>query len=363
MAHQIRGWIPQTLQPPPPPPPPRSLPVTAWRRIETWVSHNRALTAAVVAFVGTGATFLILQKLSYGRRRKARRAANNARTEIVVLVGSSPLTTSLALDLERRGFIVYMITGSTEDEQHVRNFSRVDILPLTLDLSYPEAAHDQIQRLRRLLARHQFAIEGGEAHRLSLAGVIIAPDTVSEIGPVSDLAPESWSTAYNGKVLNPVLTTQHLLPLVTDFKSKILLLTPSIVPSLRPPHHAIQSSVSGALEGFAGSLAAELRLHDVGFCHFKLGHLDIPGRHRDAKNVRGTHVRKLHDSVFDALRSRRSSTWHVGRGSLVYDIIGGWLPSGVVGWMMGLHKVEREGTSSLENSQSSAQWEKIEQSS
>ena len=303
----------------------------------------------------------MLQKLSYGKRRKARRAGNNARTEIVVLVGSSPLTTALALDLERRGFIVYMITNSTEDEQHVRNFSRVDILPLTLDLAHPETAQDQVSRLRHLLARHHFAIEGGEGHRLSLAGVIIAPDTVSEIGPVSDLAPDSWSTAFNAKVLNTVLATQHLLPLVTEFNSRILLLTPSIVPSLRPPHHAIQSSVSGALEGFAGSLASELRLHDIGFCHFKLGHLDIPGKNREARKVRGTHLRKVHDSIFDALRSRRSSTWHVGRGSLVYDIIGGWLPSGVVGWMMGLQKVDFDKSPSLESSQSSAQWEKIEQ--
>lgn len=57
---------------------------------------------------------------------------------MTVIAGSptSPMTTALALDLERRGFIVYIITSTPEDEQHVRNQSRVDILPLNLDLLY-----------------------------------------------------------------------------------------------------------------------------------------------------------------------------------------------------------------------------------
>ena len=76
--------------------------MTALRRLERWVLNNRALSAAILAFVGTGATMLVFQRLLFATKRRARRADNNARTEVVVLAGSptSSLTTSLALDLE-----------------------------------------------------------------------------------------------------------------------------------------------------------------------------------------------------------------------------------------------------------------------
>ena len=283
---------------------------------------------------------------------------------------TSALTTAVALDLERRGFIVYIITSTAEDEQHVRSHSRVDIMPLTLDLVYPETAQDQVGRFQHLLARHHFPIEGQAGHRLSLSGVILIPDTHSEVGPVAELSPDNWSAALNARVLNTILTTQHLLPLVTQFKSRVLLLAPSIVPSLRPPHLAIQSTVSGALEGFAGSLASELALSNINFCQFRLGHLEIPGSKQHHTKLgqprsKGTPMRNLHDAIFDALRAKHPArTWHIGRGSLTYDIVGAWLPVNLVGWMMGLRKESAESEDAmlgLENSESSAQWEKVEQ--
>ena len=53
-----------------------------------------------------------------------------------VIIGppTAPLTRSLALDLERRGFIVYVVVNAVEDEQLVHNESRVDIRPLLLDI-------------------------------------------------------------------------------------------------------------------------------------------------------------------------------------------------------------------------------------
>ena len=123
---------------PPPPPPKRSLPVTYLNSVQTWALRNRALTAGLVGFIGTGAIYLYFQRRSYRQKRRARRTATGARTEVVVLCGSpaSPLTTALALDLERRGYIVYVVTHTHEDVQHVRNQSRVDILPLPLDPVY-----------------------------------------------------------------------------------------------------------------------------------------------------------------------------------------------------------------------------------
>ena len=54
----------------------------------------------------------------------------------VVIIGppAAPLIRSLALDLERRGFIVYIVVNALEDEQLVHDESRVDIRPLLLDI-------------------------------------------------------------------------------------------------------------------------------------------------------------------------------------------------------------------------------------
>lgn len=57
-------------------------------------------------------------------------------TERVVLAGSphDPISKSLALDMERRGFIVFVVVNSIEDEQLVMSEGRGDIKPLNIDI-------------------------------------------------------------------------------------------------------------------------------------------------------------------------------------------------------------------------------------
>jgi len=193
----------------------------------------------------------------------------------------------------------------------------------------------------------------------------------AEVGPFADISADVWSNALNTKVFDTILTTQQLVPLVEDFHSRILLLTPSIIPSLRPPHHAIASTVGSALEGFSASLAAELRLQDLYLSHLKLGSVEIPGSRKrlegtSGSKTKGTPMRKLQDTVFDALKAKRpSAVYHVGRGSLTYSVVGNWLPTGLVGMMMGFRKTQgelvEEGESQDDGSDSSMQWEKVDQ--
>ena len=71
------------------------------------------------------------------RRRRARRTTKGAKTELVVLAGSpySPMTRSLALDLEHRGFIVYIPVGSLEEEGAVAELRAPDIHSLNFDIT------------------------------------------------------------------------------------------------------------------------------------------------------------------------------------------------------------------------------------
>ena len=86
--------------------------------------------------VAGGTIYYIVKRKSSRRKRRAKRAANGARLEVVVLAGSpaEPITRSLSLDLERRGFIVYVVCNTIEEEMIVQNESRTDIKPLMVDI-------------------------------------------------------------------------------------------------------------------------------------------------------------------------------------------------------------------------------------
>ena len=115
-----------------PPPPPGF-----FEQIQNWVSRNRAITAAIVAFIGTGTFIIWRRRRQYKQKRRAKRAFNGARTEVVILAGSphSPLTRSISLDLERRGFIVYIPASTLSEEQLIKSELRAEIHPLHLDVT------------------------------------------------------------------------------------------------------------------------------------------------------------------------------------------------------------------------------------
>ena len=85
---------------------------------------------------------------------------------------------------------------------------------------------------------------------------------------------------------------------------------------------------------------------------------------------RGSSLRKLHNGVFDAIERRRGagSTVFLGRGSRTYDLVGRFVPEGVVGWMMGKARepvfegkgVEPRGGGEGGGAEGSAQWENVE---
>jgi NAD(P)-dependent dehydrogenase (short-subunit alcohol dehydrogenase family) len=143
-----------------------------------------------------------------------------------------------------------------------------------------------MQRFHHFLSRHHHAFDGASAHRLTLAGVILVPDiSTVTVGSIAQLSPEAWATALNAKVLHTITVARYMLPLVTEFKSKILLLTPNVVSSLRPPYRAIESTVSSALGAFAASLSSELSLQGLHACHFKLGNIETRTRESGARRV------------------------------------------------------------------------------
>jgi hypothetical protein len=83
-----------------------------------------------------GITYHVISRKSSKKKRRAKKASNGARLEVVVVAGSpiEPITRSISLDLERRGFIVYIVCNTIEEEVMVQNESRPDIKPLMIDI-------------------------------------------------------------------------------------------------------------------------------------------------------------------------------------------------------------------------------------
>ena len=177
---------------------------------------------------------------------------------------------------------------------------------------------------------------------------------------------------------------QAFLPLLTDYRTNLLFLTPGVIASLTPPSHAPESVVAGALEKYSSTLRKEMSCLNV--VDMRLGHFDM-GPNPDEKKqlvvsnnmsraeltksrlqeriVKGSSLRALHNDVFDAVvRGKgRNGTIFVGRGSRTYDLIGRLVPGNVVAWMMGMRQ---RGAAPLSTTKpgdavdGSAEWEKVQ---
>lgn len=79
---------------------------------------------------------MLMKEKRHRKKRRAKKAGNGARLEVVVVAGSpsEPITRSVSLDLERRGFIVYIVCNTIEEEVLVQNESRPDVKPLMIDI-------------------------------------------------------------------------------------------------------------------------------------------------------------------------------------------------------------------------------------
>lgn len=141
-------YVPDMIRPklPPPVPPILTVPTSTLERVQNWISRHKILTGIVILATGTVVYHIYRSNANSRKTRRARRAGNGGRMDVVVIAGSPalPLTRSLSLDLERKGFIVYIVCASHEDEIMVQKLARQDIQPLTIDITdvgYPSTLY------------------------------------------------------------------------------------------------------------------------------------------------------------------------------------------------------------------------------
>ncbi|KAI3394891.1 hypothetical protein diail_2126 [Diaporthe ilicicola] len=408
LADQVRetlstqDWIPDVVRPRSRPPPPAtfSLPSSAYDRVQDWVSRHKLLTGFMVLTTGV----IVYRGYKKGRHsrktRRGKRARNGARLEVLVIAGDPklPLTRSLSLDMERRGFIVYVACNTLEDEAMVQNMSsgRPDIRPLGIDITDPPSAGASIERFAQYLQTPHAAVPGAKQNQLTLRSVILIPSLNYQTSPIATIPPSSFADLFNTHLLHPILTIQAFLPLLTAKLAsssgaekpppKVLVFTPSIMSSINPPFHAPEATVCSALSAFTEVLTGELRPLSIPVTHVQLGTFDFSGftpaslrsqqpsglltapptetlawpdaaRKTYGRNfvntsssaisagrvrgMRGSSLRDLHNAVFDVIDgSNTSGVVRVGLGADLYGFVGRWMPRTFVQWMMGMRKVD-----------------------
>ncbi|KAG4442454.1 hypothetical protein IFR05_002056 [Cadophora sp. M221] len=399
------SWIPESARPRPLPPPPRTFTgtiassTTLTTQIHQWMCKNKILTTVIVIALG-GVTYRVIKRKSnYRKKRRARRAGNGARLEVVVVAGSpsEAVTRSVALDLERRGFIVYVVCNTIEEEVLVQNESRPDIKPLMIDIVDPSSARASIDRFTAHLQTPHAAFQGAKLHHLTFRSLILIPSSTYPSLPIAALPASTISDLLNTRLLTPILTLQSFLPMlqilplthphlhtsstppVTAIKPSILLLTPSIISSLSPAFNAPEALINSALTSLSTVLTAELSPLNIPVTHLQLGTFDTSAFTPHSRNTstpssqraetlkwedstrlsysknfvattsthgsksalgKGTPLRELNNAVFDAIVRGRGGVVRVGMGSGLYGFVGRWVPSGLVAWMMGVRGVE-----------------------
>ena len=401
------------------PPPPQGI----YEKTTAWVSRNRTTVIAVGVFVGTTAYLAHRKQKAHSRKRRAKKLPNGAKKEIVILACPTfhdPLTRSLAADLERRGYVVYVTVSSTEEDSLVQQEAKADLRPLWMDLTstVPNPAvdiHPNLEPIRELLASATMRSSpsasrvdsGSSMNSLTLAGVVVFPGCSGyPEGPLALLPPSDVVDTINTRLVASIITVQQFLPLLhrhsTDPKSpsSIVIAYPSIPKSLSPPGQIPETIVASSLSTLASGMrretssrASNITVHEVKLGNFDLG--SVPGAKSNGQTyhsspstgrldpsnsalthwhssqraaiqrttfgqrslVRGSAARELHNAVFDALAppqtfkafgrydwqtSKRSSTVFVGSGARVYDFVGGWVPGGVVGLVMGFRNTHTQ---------------------
>lgn len=271
--------------------------------------------------------------------------------------------------------------------------------------------HPSLLGIWSLITKPQSPNPGVSPHVCHLSGLVIVPSPNYATGPVATVPPSAWADTVNTRLLSPILTTQIFLPLLTlrNRSSAIVLVYPSISSSLSAPFAGPEVATTRALSGFATSLRRELSLvqnnANVDVVELRLGNVDLGHQYRNAQSqvtgtevlawsvqqralygsqylssiegrpvasagpsaIRGSPARDLHYAVFDAVesapknmfgkRTTKKKVVYVGRGARSYSIIGEWVPSGLVGWMLGFRSsppsVTGGGTSS------EVKWEKV----
>ncbi|EER35945.1 conserved hypothetical protein [Candida tropicalis MYA-3404] len=363
--------------PPKRPPPPgfRHHSVHLWNNIIHSISHNKLKYASVFT-VGLGITIYYLTRSSKMAKRRVPKLANGARRDVVLIIGSptEPLTRSIAVDFEKRGFIVYMTLLDMNDVKYVESNK------ISNDLNYinindSKNMDDHIFEFNQILKTPIVPFPNANPHYLQLKAVIFTPGLHFPVGPIENMAISSWVKLSDRLLTYVKLFSSGLIQTVRSQDSKIILLSPNIVSGLSMPYYGPETVFQQNLKSLFTVLTRELASQDISVTQVRLGNLHLSNQRLSStarieslvnsevrawtsemkglygnnfSNVqfkanplkssggKGTNLVVLYHLLFDLIYNKSSNpaVLYCGTGARLYDWISKLLPESWVQWLL-----------------------------
>lgn len=251
------------------------------------LSKRKLIICTTVLTVGCGLTGAYVYRrdsiLSNGRdashrKRRVPKLLNGARRDVVLVIGSptEPLTRLIALDLEKRGFVVYLTILDAKDLKYVESNTITDDLNyLNLNDSY--SFELQLMKFSKLLETPVVPFQGAHPHHLRLLGCIFTPSLYFPIGPVEHITIASWTKVTERFHVILKLLSSGLIALIRTQQPhcKILVMTSNVLSSLNLPYHAPETYYQKSVQNLFTSLTREVKQHKISVTQIKLGNLQI----------------------------------------------------------------------------------------
>ncbi|KAG7194392.1 uncharacterized protein KQ657_004605 [Scheffersomyces spartinae] len=303
-------------------------------------------------------------------KRRVPKLANGARRDVVLVVGSpvEPLTRLIALDFEKRGFIVYMSILDGKDQRYV------ELNPITDDINYLNLMSDvngfkmQIEKFQQLLNLPVIPFPGAEPHTLRLVSIVFAPTMFFPIGPIENISVTSWQKMSDRLMVFFKLLSSGLVGLARDQNSKLILIYNSIISSTDLPYHGPEVVFQNSLKNLFTVLTREVYLQGISVTQVRLGNLHSSSTENQRNKVanmvsselrdwsddmrslygnqfsrvllktapvnpkQGIKLREFYHLLFDLTYSNRRNPTYVycGSGARTYDIITSIVPNSLL---------------------------------
>lgn len=309
------------------------------------LTHRRVYAGLLSVGIGIGSYYLFehlqTDKAKVGTRackkvqpkRRVPKLANGARRDVILIVGSptEPLTRLIALDFEKRGFIVYLTILDEKD------FKYIEANPITDDINYLNLNNSysfeiQLAKFQKLLEVPVVPFPGAEPHKLSLKGVIFAPSLYFPIGPVENISIASWTKITDRFMVYTKLFSSGLLGVVRKNSGcRIILVTTSIISSLNMPYHAPENFLQNSVRHLFTGLTREIKHQGIQATQVKLGNLNVTNNagasSTNAYNVVNSEIRswgedtrELYGDRFARTQARANPIHSTGAGTPLRDL-------------------------------------------
>jgi hypothetical protein len=361
----------------------RKPPLSIYTKLSDHVCRNKIQYVSVFSIgIGTGSYYYYnniykstQQQKSIKFKRRVPKLANGARGDVVLIVGSptEPLTRLIALDFEKRGFVVYLTILDEKDFKYIEsNQITEDINYLNLNESY--SFEVQISKFRQLLEIPVVPFPGADSHYLRLTSVIFAPSLYFPIGPIENITVASWNKMNERFSTYLKLFSSGLVNLIRSQQSKIILINANIISCLDMPYHAPETIFLNSVRHLFTALSRELSQHNISVTQIRLGNLNISNQdgaseskiativnseirswNEDIKELyasnfsssqykanpikstgRGTSLRQLYHLMFDLIyaKGKNPPVVYCGTGARIYDWVSKIIPESILAWFL-----------------------------